>query len=86
MEASLRISCDSASLENERRVAEMETLRIHAASRGYDVAADVPADGDCFFHSVAFLLGRPLSESAELRRQLVSFMNSKVCIMQDNIL
>ena len=77
-------SLDSLCLEHKRRQSQMERLREHASQLGYDIACDVPADGDCFFHSIAHLLGRFDDESGtrskRLRRELLSFMQSKVSL------
>ena len=78
-----QICIDSIHTENvqqAQRLADMVALKEQALQFGYEVAQDVPADGDCFFHSVNYLLGREVTahESATLRRDLVSFLKSKV--------
>jgi hypothetical protein len=73
-------SLNSLTEENETRKAQFETLKSHVGIYGYTVCSNVPYDGDCFFHSIAYHLGRPLSDSTKLRRELVDFIKSKVRI------
>lgn len=61
-------------------------LREVAESRGM-VVIDVPGDGDCMFHAVATSMTETLGEhvdSAELRRQLSSYLRTHECIDNEN--
>lgn len=80
MELAIKSSIITQNVKIDRHSLQMKTLQEHAVVYGYDIASDVLADGDCFFHSVAYLLGRGVNtvESGALRRDLVSFLRTKV--------
>lgn len=72
----IQASVDTCNSEVRRRKDDIDRLRVHAAVYGYDVAASVPYDGDCFFHAVAhFIEG---SNSTQIRSDLLSFLETKV--------
>lgn len=80
MEAVIAESSTIASLEKKKRVSDFAALKIAVELYGYIVSSNVSYDGDCFFHSLAVALGG-LSDSKELRQQLVEFFGSKVNII-----
>lgn len=79
METQLQASLESALSEERQRTGDLEILKDHVAMYGYEVSTNVPYDGDCFFHSISHLLGKPVtnSEASTLRRELVLFFQSK---------
>ena len=58
MDLGVQISIDSRTFELSKRQFQIETMTQHALLYGYEISFDVPADGDCFFHCIAHLLGR----------------------------
>lgn len=76
--AAIQASIESASADHRNQVATMELLRTHVALYGYEVASQVPHDGNCFFHAVAFLLNR--TDAKELRKELTAFVKTKVSL------
>ena len=81
MNLGVQMSIDSRTFELSKRQFQIETMTQHALLYGYEISSDVPADGDCFFHCIAHLLGRNVNvvESAAIRRELVAFLKTKVC-------
>lgn len=79
--AAVRASIESKASENDERAKRMALLSNHVALYNYEIASHVSYDGDCFFHSISFLLGRTESESSEMRKQLCTFIKSKVCMI-----
>ena len=84
MDREIRASLDSALEEVERKKRELDRLIVDALRYGYDEIVNVPYNGDCFFSAIALHLAQdsnlPETLTAhELRRQLVSFMSTKVC-------
>lgn len=77
--AAVRASIQSNASESDERDKRMARLSNHVELYNYDIASQVPYDGDCFFHSISFLLGKSESESSNLRKQLCTFIESKVC-------
>jgi len=86
MYAEIRASLESALLEVNKKKDDLQTLRIHAALYGYDIATNVPYcffNGNCFFNAIAHQIAGDLQIGGlvgpgELRRQLVSFLMTKV--------
>ena len=68
----LNASLVSAKLENENRRNEFQRLSRDAVLYGYDVATNVPYDGNCFFSSILHHLDRPLTAAAEVATYLVT--------------
>jgi len=86
MNTQIRASLNSAVSEQQQRDSDLQRLKDHVDSFGLEVSLNVPYDGNCFFHAISHLVGKSAttaagtSEAAELRRRLVSFLESKVGI------
>ena len=78
--AAVCASIESNASESDERAKRMTLLSDHVALYNYEIASQVSYDGDCFFHSISFLLKRTESESSKLRKQLHTFIQTKVCV------
>jgi hypothetical protein len=68
----------SAASDSRKCCDDLDLIRTHASLYGYEVAADVPRDGNCFFHAVSYHTKD--RDSKQLRRELASFLKTKVGI------
>ena len=57
MIVALTVSRESQKKEQEERENEMKQLNLLVESCGYSIMQNVPYDGNCFFNSVAVLIG-----------------------------
>lgn len=94
MDVQIRASLNCALMDVEQKKLDLKRLESHVALYGYCVSTNVPYDGDCFYSSVLHHLNdSPLShhvntrpkQATELRRQLLTFVQSKVCMHSFNL-
>ena len=73
----IEMSFASAQEDERKRAVELDKMAEHAEKYGLKIDANVPYDGNCFFHSISH---HTKMTAGWLRKDLVTFLKTKVNI------